>query len=40
MEYMYIPKGIKKELLRFGEDCDWEEKIVGTVRGGTGGHSL
>ena len=24
MEYMYIPTGIKRELLRSGVDCDWK----------------
>jgi hypothetical protein len=24
MEYTYIPIGIKRELVRFGVDCDWK----------------
>ena len=24
MEYTYIPKGIKRELVRSGVDCDWK----------------
>ena len=24
MEYMYIPMGIKMELVRFGVDCNWK----------------
>ena len=24
MEYMYIPTGIKRELVRSGVDCDWK----------------
>ena len=24
MEYMYIPTGIKRELVRSGVDCDWQ----------------
>ena len=24
MEYMFFPTGIKRELLRFGVDCDWK----------------
>ena len=24
MEYMYIPTGIKRELVRSGMDCDWK----------------
>jgi hypothetical protein len=25
MEYMYIPTGIKRELMRSGVDCNWKE---------------
>ena len=24
MEYMYIPTGIKREIVRSGVDCDWK----------------
>ena len=24
MEYMYIPKGIKREMVTSGMDCDWK----------------
>ena len=24
IEYTYIPTGIKRELVRFGVDCDWK----------------
>ena len=24
MEYMYIPTGIKWDLVKFGMDCDWK----------------
>ena len=23
-EYMYIPTGIKREMVRYGVDCDWK----------------
>ena len=28
MEYTYIPTGIKRELVRFGMDCDREGYVV------------
>ena len=31
MEYMYIPTGIKWELVRSGVDCHWKGQVVGTI---------
>jgi hypothetical protein len=31
MEYMYIPTGIKRELVRSGVDCYWKRQVIGTV---------
>ena len=35
MRYVYIPIGIKRELLRYGVYCDQKGYIVRTVGGGT-----
>ena len=34
MEYTYIPAGFKRELVRFGVDCDRKGLTVGVVGGG------
>ena len=34
MKYTYILTGIKRDLTRFGMDCDWKGYIVGVVGGG------
>ena len=31
MEYLYIPTGIKGEMVRSGMDCHWKGQVVGTV---------
>ena len=31
MEYMYIPTGIKREMVRSCVDCQWKGQVVGTV---------
>ena len=31
MEYMYIPTGIKGEMVRSGVDCHWKGQVIGTV---------
>ena len=31
MEYMYIPTGIKGEMVRSGVDCHWKGQVVGTI---------
>ena len=31
MEYVYIPTGIKGEMMRSGVDCHWKGQVVGTV---------
>ena len=31
MEYLYIPTGIKGEMVRSGVDCHWKGQVFGTV---------
>ena len=33
MKFTYIPTGIKRELVRFGVDCDQKGYIVGNIGG-------
>ena len=40
MEYPYISKGIKREMVRYGVDCQWKGQVIGTVgRGPVAIHS-
>ena len=40
MEYMYIPTGIKRELVRFGMDCDRKGSVFKDSWRRTSGHSF
>ena len=31
--YEYVPIGIKRELIKFGGNCDWIGQVVGTIYG-------